>query len=91
MSEMVERVAIAIARSRGLLPRSDAIPQEALWLYFPKEQAFKEARAAIEAMREPTKKMVDAGQDADNGENRNLGERGAKEAWQLMIDAALGK
>jgi hypothetical protein len=43
----------------------------------------------IEAMREPTEAMVNAGYDADNGEDRNLGAKGAREAWTLMIDEAL--
>lgn len=77
MSEMVERVAAAI--------------DEAIEKWDPRASKFRDfaARAAIKAMCEPTETMVEAGYMADNGEDRNLGERGAKEAWQLMIDAAL--
>lgn len=78
---MVERVAAAIAaakRAGYFTTGSDGMTMERHL-----------ARAAIEAMREPTAAMVDAGYDANNGEDRNLGALGAKEAWQLMIGAAL--
>lgn len=42
------------------------------------------ARAAIEAMREPTREMDDAGRD-------NNFMRYATPAWQAMIDAALNE
>ena len=44
--------------------------------------AHDEARAAIEAMREPTRAMSDAGRD-------NNYMRYADPAWRAMIDAAL--
>lgn len=40
------------------------------------------AKAAIEAMREPTEKMIDDGACVD-------GRNSAKEIWEYMIDAAL--
>ena len=42
------------------------------------------ARAAIEAMREPTSEMVDAAY-------ANTGGVGATKCWQAMIDAALSE
>jgi len=44
----------------------------------------EDARAAIEAMREPTDEMLDAG----NVEG-TIEPLGASETWELMIDAAL--
>lgn len=45
------------------------------------EMAAMAARAAIEAMREPTDAMVDVGED----------EEGSINIWQAMIDAALNE
>jgi len=44
------------------------------------------ALAAIEAMREPTSPMVDAGWDVSCDERHVVGE-----TWQAMIDAALAE
>jgi hypothetical protein len=63
MSEMVDRVALAIGAK------------------FPDWSAM--ARAAIEAMREPTTKMLYEG-------NRSTTDgRGAEDSWPAMIDEAL--
>lgn len=48
------------------------------------ELARREARAAIEAMREPTKAMDDVGRDHNYS-------RYATAAWQAMIDEALSE
>jgi hypothetical protein len=48
----------------------------------------KSARAAIEAMREPTGVMIAQGSWASDGRNE-IGSTGAKNAWRKMIDAAL--
>ena len=45
------------------------------------------ARAAIEAMREPTDAMIDAANVMDDGHAVEYGDH--KLAWQAMIDAAL--
>lgn len=84
MIDMVERVARAIARASnddpdgltGSLLNED----ERYWQHY-----VKQARAAIEAMREPTKDMRSAaayylGQTID-----------ISELYSAMIDAALGK
>jgi hypothetical protein len=93
MSEMVERVARALAR-RGLSvnqvfyggQRLDAElkphTEDTLWPYY-KDQAI----AAIEAMREPTKDMIDAGDMAMTGELLIPGD--SRGPWSNMIDAAL--
>ncbi len=99
---MVEKVARAIAHSHGSKitgPGRHRASDEFAWdashdymrQYVDKHWKEHEhaARFAIEAMREPTEDMVQAGWCANNGEDRNLGGDGAKEAWQLMIDAAL--
>ena len=77
MSEMVERVATAIQRTfkeRGALQPS-------------MQEARVMARAAIEAMREPTEEMVDAGFPAIN--NYPAPYNQMKFGYQAMIDAAL--
>ncbi len=71
MSEMVERIARAIhdAAHKGL---------DFDW---PREMRIAQARAAIEAMRQPTDEMLYSGR----WPNDVMGEN-----WQAMIDAALG-
>jgi len=78
MTEMVERVAIAIAcEELGLVP-SD---WEKCWPT-AKNKYREVARAAIAAMREPTAAMIKAD---GNGELDSW----IKEDWQDMIDEAL--
>ncbi len=79
MSEMIERVAKAQAGARW-----DLFDDE------HKDAARDLARAAIEAMREPTEEMKEAGSDFVYeawGDGKTI----AREAWQANIDAALGK
>jgi hypothetical protein len=49
------------------------------------------ARAAIEAMREPSEGMLDAARNgyADDGAPLNMSEYDLRNAYQIMIDAAL--
>lgn len=79
---MVERVAQAIMAK---------VPQG---YGMTAEEATGYARVAIEAMREPTEAMVDAGWDkevfADGAAYTYLGHV-AVEAYQAMIDAALAE
>lgn len=75
MSEMVERVARALANEEGYA--YDPVPYN------------RRARAAIEAMREPTDAMVDAGGWL-GGEN-GVGDSSARVVWTGMIEAALVK
>jgi hypothetical protein len=71
MSEMVERVTMAIAKASGEKP---------VFAYRFEEMA----RAAIEAMREPTPEMWDACEKARADFETGIG-------WPVMIDAALAK
>lgn len=90
MSEMVERVARTLAKIDGFDPDEDPNyvdgkiytqvahpPGTRLWNRYERK-----ARAAIAAMREPTKAMHDAG---SHGYNDAL----ATVIWQAMIDEAL--
>lgn len=81
-SEMVERVARAIWCS-------DKLPDEA-WILVKNsggaEIWFRQARAAIEAMRVPTEAMCIAGEEAPMtyGDGHD-----PRDVWPRMIDAAL--
>lgn len=80
MSEMIERVARAICRSGICGPREHLDEQENLnWRKFELE-----ARAAIEAMREPTPDMLYAGAQTYQGITFS-----GVPSWTAMIDAAL--
>lgn len=89
MSEMVERVAQAIALASNGGTWDD-------W-YNDEQREFhrKRARAAIEAMREPTEDMWKAG--LATGHVGGIGDNGGlepndfdpEEVWPAMIDAAL--
>jgi hypothetical protein len=82
MSDMIQRVAIAICTQQGKDPhqmRDDGLPPS-----FEGWTRYVDlARVAIEAMREPTKEMLDAGwidkEDVDPGD-----------IWHAMIGRALG-
>jgi hypothetical protein len=104
MSEMIERVARAIFETWAADGNSDVTWAELLKMrdgdgYQEGKRmyalAIKEARAAIEAMREPTKPMVDAAvRDTLEGPGisafRNWPDREAYR-YGLMIDAALSE
>lgn len=86
MSEMIERVARAIWASEytSPWPDGDGYPDDEYRLV-----ARKQARAAIEAMREPTDAMK-----AVDGIHWGYGCHvcgGLTEGWQAMIDAALSE
>jgi hypothetical protein len=106
MSEMLDRVAKAIAETIALahikhnlreIGQEDKL--EEYLKTFPIKVTLADsdvARAAIEAMREPTVEMVEAvdidGEtDAGGGINAtySIGSEEAKKVWQAMIDAAL--
>lgn len=79
-TDMVERVARAILKARGIHMR--ALPEDAIWRACPKEEAFAEARAAIAAMKHPTKEMFDAFYHMEAYDMSHY-------SWNAMIDAAL--
>lgn len=84
MTDMIERVAMAMYSSTGLefglqeewKDRHDKAKDE--WRHL--------ARAAIAAMREPTETMIDAG----SKEQRNILSKPIEGIWAAIIDAALG-
>lgn len=82
---MIERVARALCVERGQDP--DYSPPDCTpnWL-----EHVSDARAAIEAMREPTDGMVDVCDEIDNGncEGIAVGSTG-RDVWHAMIRAAL--
>lgn len=61
MSEMIERVAAAMLTAEAEWVRREFVGMEDLAIKNFAPLAAAMARAAIEAMREPTKQMVDAG------------------------------
>ncbi len=87
-TEMVRRVAAAIALAEKTNPAWRANPDS--WIEW-----VDTARAAIEAMREPTGPMVTAGiKDGIEGEGVHAGRRwpaAVTERWQLMIRASLNE
>jgi len=82
MSEMIKRVALAIAKEMAAYKDSPTAEVHDLQLL---------ARRAIEAMREPTAAMVEKGAEFtkdDFGCPEDF-QGYAKDCWQDMIDAAL--
>lgn len=77
MSSKLEEVARALREAVRNTPDGKSISFE--------EMSFILARAAIEAMREPTQAMIDAGYYPA------VQNRGAKSVWPVMIDAALSE
>ena len=89
MSEMIERVARVLATSEGENPDNT-------WMFYEEK-----SRAAIEAMREPTKAQLEAAEEivvgyddfATGDGNIYLGIPGypqkARDVWAALIDAAL--
>lgn len=86
-NEMIERVAKMISEKRQIEIYGEI---KHPWytnhdLY--KDKYYKEVKDIIQAMREPTKEMIEAGEckffDSNNLE--------VKMGWQAMIDAALKK
>jgi hypothetical protein len=77
MSDMIERVARAICEAERMNP-DDALGG---WVHWQEA-----ARAAIEAMREPSEEMLFAGHRAIKAPDRMLPSRAA---WLAMIDVAV--
>ncbi len=93
MSEMIERLALAIWREReiGFPPRvrrfnPDELDRESgAWA-----ACMREARALVETMREPTETMIKVGNDAGCWDRDfSLDDGDADQVWQAMIDEAL--
>jgi hypothetical protein len=80
MSEMIERMAKAMCDAH--IPGSW---QTAEW---PQRHHYiDQARAAIEAIREPTQAMIAAA--CDDFDKRGRGQQSYTHIWQAMIDEAL--
>lgn len=83
MNEMIERVARAVYEARN-----SGRATVAEWLELPqavRAEERRDARAAIEAMREPTEGMVQAAHE----EAPHIGSVFWWHSWRAMIDAAL--
>lgn len=85
--EMIERVADAI---RDALPVNVEFTDE-----YMRKEVLRAARAAIEAMREPTEEMLDAPSrdkimtELFNENGSVIADEGLAYGWSAMIDAAL--
>lgn len=79
-SEMIERVARALEPKCAGFGPGDT----------PRLVALEFARAAIEAMREPTPQMEDAGMDA-NPRGRTISDADLLAIYRAMIDNALSE
>jgi hypothetical protein len=84
MNEMVERVARAIAAKSAAVRPGDRLEIDECW-----QDYALEARAAIEAMREPSEWMVSMGDIAMADGRGGYNDGTSRPVWQDMIDAAL--
>lgn len=99
MSEMVERVKVALidADVKWYAERHPSVPEQEIRDWTDDDNYRAIARAAIEAMREPTDEMVDVGQDAfAEGINMVAGhpepsDEASYQTYIAMIDAALSE
>lgn len=88
---MVERVARAIwAKATELVPDGDRVPWEDVNYGFQAD-ILGQARAAIEAMREPTPDMLKGSGGWDEKIHWNEPFPNALGHWRAMIDAALSE
>jgi hypothetical protein len=86
MNEMVERLAVALAKSNGgdfYDPNFYTEEQRNVWR--------TKARCGIEAMRKPTDEMVTEGLNANPRGPSVYPDYDAARIWSSMIDAALGE
>jgi hypothetical protein len=90
-SGMVERVARAIAWPvwRKCLPGQQPDDVIAQYVDMNWSEHIDQARAAIEAMREPTKAMIDAYVATDEAQYASDYDANVREVFAAMIDAAL--
>lgn len=89
---MIERVARAIARAQGLDCWFDGEPESVVSNYPGqtgkyRQRFYESARAAIEAMREPTENMITVGRIGVNGDTPY--DRDCILVWHDMIDVVL--
>lgn len=98
MSEMLERAARALCVDNGVDPDKLDAGGEPLWIAWKRS-----ARAVLQAVREPSEGMVDAGGylcsgcenlkrwNAINNAERKFSVGYATEVYQAMLDAALSE
>lgn len=97
MSEMVERVARAIWLKSTMKGWDDGSGEEKRMcqhcgLLRSAKEFEPEARAAIEAMREPTREMLDGARDwSIKRYGRGVGNDAASACYGAMIDAAINE
>lgn len=87
MTDMREKIARAIAAQKmGLSNRGERLPEDLWW------QALPIADAVLDAMREPTPKMIEAGGTClDEAPIMARPNEDAEACWDAMIDAAKGE
>ena len=84
---MIERVARALAAADDECDWDERPDQsETAVLYMPKSVFRQRARAALEAMLEPTEAMIGTSQP-----DTSLGRQVRGAVWRMMIDAALAE
>lgn len=87
---MLERMAIASLKARGMHPLTDIVD---VWKLYNKKTITEEMKAVLEAMKEPTEEMIKNGAIFDSSEpslrGYNRAKDNAKTSWQSMIEAAL--
>jgi hypothetical protein len=99
MSEMIERAALALfKKTEHLDPTDNGNPDVEDWGWSAMTERDRDfyrfgAEAVIEAMREPTEPMIEAGTvamfDYERSDDGDVA--GCKAHWRAMIDAALSK
>lgn len=97
---MIERVARAISQHVGPFAFDD-LPRDRPEMknrqragedvFDTQAEMLETARAAIEAMREPSEAMFEAGGEAPLNMDRDVGRGPAGRVWSGMIDAALSE
>lgn len=91
-SEMVERVASAICRRNTLLTLPTASAETLRNSFDLGRKMWTDmACAAIEAMREPTEAMAEAGEEMARSDGAHDCEVHMADVYAAMIDAALGR
>lgn len=85
MSDMIEKLARALWNEQRM---GDSVEYDVLFA-FRKEELRDEVRAVLEALREPTPEMVEAGSLWHGLPDSPIALRAAREAYTAMIDSLL--
>jgi hypothetical protein len=89
MSDMIERVAKALAHKRyvhcGGSEADTLVAGKPNWTF-----CLDDAHAVIEAMREPTERMLDSGACYEDQDHRFIADGDiSRDIWRAMVSAAL--